>query len=42
MPESNDTQRFDALLDAMLTKPPLDDGADQRADESELGDGESE
>lgn len=25
MPESNDTQRFDALLDAMLTKPPLEE-----------------
>jgi hypothetical protein len=24
MPESEDTQRFDRLLDAMLTKPPLD------------------
>lgn len=24
MPESDDVQRFDALLEAMLTKPPID------------------
>lgn len=24
MPESDDTQRFDRLLDAMVNKPPLD------------------
>ena len=24
MPESEDTQRFDRLLDAMVKKPPLD------------------
>ena len=24
MPESEDTQRFDRLLDAMVNKPPLD------------------
>jgi hypothetical protein len=24
MPESDDTQRFDRLLDAMVKKPPLD------------------
>lgn len=26
MPESDDAQRFDRLLEAMVTKPPLDVG----------------
>lgn len=28
--------RFDALLDAMLTKPPLEDGADQQDGDDDL------
>lgn len=38
MPDNDDMQRFDALLEAMATKPPLTgepDEADSGGDESE-------
>ena len=35
MPESEDTQRFDALLDAMLTKPPLEEVSDKESVEDD-------
>ena len=42
MPESDDAQRFDALLDAMLTKPPLEYGADQQDGDEDLRDSQDD
>jgi hypothetical protein len=39
MPEPDDTQRFDRLLEAMVTKPPLEitgSSADDSEDQEEL------
>ena len=35
MPETDETQRFDALLEAMLTKPGPDDEPEADAEEAE-------
>lgn len=40
MTESNETQRFDALLDAMLTKPPLEEVSDKEPQEDDPREGE--
>ena len=36
MSETDDTQRFDRLLDAMVTKPPLDVKAKEAPTEDDL------
>lgn len=42
MIESDDTQRFDALLEAMATKPPLDVNPKEELPEDDLREGDSD